>query len=448
MIYAKQVTGMAACTVAFLGLSAAPSFADGACVAPSSWTSHDAVPAPDNSIAPQTNCDFHVWSWNTFLWMTQPDSDGDLRFQNFATLDELFDPAPMKTEFSALSLDKSFVLAPRALKPQALSEDALLALEPTKTNKAALASVQDIGEINQAGSAGVLVRRGADDPTSGRAVYYSLNVDPVYYNFVRENKYYDVATYLAAPDDTNFAVGSAEFKYSWMVVEDGEDVSDFFTVDAEIVQLTTNKDGQVVPDPTKLIPATVALVGIHVVGVVEDHPEFIWATFEHKSNSPDLPHGMDPKSTDPVSSEDWTFYAANTPAKDSNLIDDTNNLKFADESAQTLEPVVNVFREYAWGTDLDDPSGPANAANIQSLNQSVLSGTLSGDSVWNNYHLIGAVWGDGDLQPKSIVTPIGSTKLSNSTLETFTQQYSQCFSCHTTYNKNMDISHIMKQHAE
>src|SRR4051794_11269786 len=28
---------------------------------------------------------------------------------------------------------------------------------------------------------------------------------------------------------------------------------------------------------------TVALTGMHVVGVVKNHPEFIWATFEHNT---------------------------------------------------------------------------------------------------------------------------------------------------------------------
>ncbi|MCF3973986.1 hypothetical protein L1965_09945 [Paracoccus sp. EGI L200073] len=421
--------------MALVGMGVFPGTAQAACEAPGSWTSHDAVPAPDNTAIPQTNCDFHVWSWNTFLWMTQPDADGDLRFENFATLEELFDPAPENQAFSALSLDKSLVLSPRSIKPA----------HPT----APAATVKGVDGINQAGSLGVLVRRSSNDPESGRAVYYSLSVDPVYYDFIRTNKYYDVATYLGAPADKNFDVGAAEFKYSWMVVEDGEDVSDFFTVDAQIVELTTDSTGKVVPDPTRMIPATVALVGVHVVGVVQNHPEFIWATFEHKSNAPDLPQGMDPTSDDGVSDQDWTFYAAGTPAKDSNLIDSATNLKFADQSAQTLQPVVDVFRQFAWGTDMSAPDGAENAANIQSLNQSVLSGTLAGDAVWSNYRLTGAVWGDGTLTPNTPVTPIGSTKLSNSTLETFTQGGANCFSCHGPYsNKNMNISHIMLQHSQ
>ena len=45
--------------------------------------------------------------------------------------------------------------------------------------------------------------------------------------------------------------------------------------------------GAVVIDRTKAESVTVALIGLHVVGVVEDHPEFVWATFEHEDNAPD-----------------------------------------------------------------------------------------------------------------------------------------------------------------
>ena len=35
---------------------------------------------------------------------------------------------------------------------------------------------------------------------------------------------------------------------------------------------------------------TLALVGIHIVGTVQNHPEFVWSTFEHILNAPDAPY--------------------------------------------------------------------------------------------------------------------------------------------------------------
>ena len=65
-------------------------------------------------------------------------------------------------------------------------------------------------------------------------------------------------------------------------------------------------------DPSgKTRPVTIALVGLHVVGVTANHPEFLWGTFEQVQNAPDLPPGLAYNSTDPVSNQSFTFYAAN-----------------------------------------------------------------------------------------------------------------------------------------
>ena len=39
--------------------------------------------------------------------------------------------------------------------------------------------------------------------------------------------------------------------------------------------------GDIVKDGDKTRVVTVALLGIHVVGTIEGHPEFVWSTFEH-----------------------------------------------------------------------------------------------------------------------------------------------------------------------
>ncbi|MFK0692906.1 hypothetical protein ACFX5Q_32905 [Mesorhizobium sp. IMUNJ 23033] len=401
------------------------------CLAPSAWTSHADVPSPDNTTAPSSNCAFHVWAWNTFLWITQPGEDGKLRFQTFATLDELFSEDASAMRFSALPKEKVLELTVRVNKSF---------------------EMQGLDSILQAGTRGALVHGPGMD--SGRALYYSQNVDPVFYEFVRTNKYYLPDEYASAPADTNFPIGAVEFKYSWRIVGEGEDTSTFFVTPAEIFLLTEGTDSEgnkiVVVDPKKTKTVTVALVGVHVVGVVKDHPEFIWATFEHRNNAPDLPVGMSATSADPVSDREWTFYHANTAAKDSNH-NPATEMKLVDADKQLLSPVVNVFRAFSLGGGSQE-----NVANIQSLNESVQTKVLAG-SVWANYMLVGGVWSTpNNVSPGEAITPqLGSVSLANTTMETFDQLFPgvNCFACHTTSGetmgsvqlpaKNMNLSHIM-----
>lgn len=399
------------------------------CAALPSWSSHSAVPAPNNA-EPMSNCAFHQWAWNMFLWMTQDAGDGTLRFQKFASFDQVFDQSVAKTAFAALKQPALLPLKPRSAKGGPSS---------------------DLSEINQAGSRGILVHESKAQPGAGRVVYYSINVTPDFYNFVRDNGYQNPETYFKAPAEQNFPVGAAEFKYSWRVLEDGDDTSGMFTIDAEIEQLVEGPDGTIVTDPTKTDKARVALVGMHVVGVVENHPEFIWATFEHNKNAPNIPTSGLPAPDQPVSDQNWTFYKANTPVNKSNL-PNNGQLKLADASAQLFTPPNNVFRRFPWGGGNSE-----NVSNIQSLNASVRATTLKDAPIWGNYFLVGATWGPSSatqpLVPNQVVTGLGSIQLSNSTIETFTQESANCFTCHSTFGsikdghqlpgKNMNISHAM-----
>ncbi|MBY5890760.1 hypothetical protein HFN49_31800 [Rhizobium leguminosarum] len=421
-------------TLLYLG-NARTSEAQTTCEPPSTWISHAVVPPPDNNTAPSSNCAFHVWAWNTFLWITQPVEEGALRFKAFATLDDLFSSTASAMRFSALPKEKVLKLTVRVNKSF---------------------EMQGLDSIFQAGRRGVLIHGPGTD--SGRAVYYSQNVDPVFYEFVRTNKYYLPDEYEKAQATVNFPVGAMEFKYSWKVVKEGEDTSTFYVTKAEIFLLTETTDSTgkttVVVDPSKTKTVDVALVGVHVVGVVKDHPEFIWATFEHKDNAPDLPAGMSMTAAEPVSDRDWTFYHKNTPASDSNrnpADNPTSPMKLVDADKQLLSPVVNIYRAFPFGGGT-----PENIANIRSLNESVQTKVLAG-SVWANYMLVGGVWSKpNNVSPGAVIVPqLGSVSLANTTMETFDQLFPNvnCFACHKTTEepadgitipaKNMNLSHIM-----
>jgi len=72
------------------------------------------------------------------------------------------------------------------------------------------------------------------------------------------------------------------FKSAWRIVQPNEIAVKAYTTSATIDLLKSNGIGGI-EKSGDTATATVALVGVHVVGVVQDHPEFIWGTFEQRS---------------------------------------------------------------------------------------------------------------------------------------------------------------------
>lgn len=409
---------------------------DSGCPAPSSWFPHDQTPEPDNNGTFTTNCDFHQWSWQMFLWLTQ-EVDGVLRFETFKSPNP-----PGATEFA--SRQSTLLLMPRVTKDD----------DPTT-----------LEEINQAGSQGMLIDQ------NGRAVYFAMYVNDTYTSFVQSNNLNNPDSLFVAPDTLDFPVGAMELKAAWKVIGPGDDSTGIYTRPAKIAKLV-QKGNQVVVDPKQTEDVTVALVGLHIAGVVNGHPEFIWATFEHNRNAPtltdaQLQHYLDPNDTainnQPVSDKSWTFYKAGTTFIQSNQ-NNAGFVKITNASAQTMTPITNAFLQYAQGG-----GKPENRANIVALNESV-NAQLK-DPIFSNYYLGGAIWLNGadKLVPNSTLQDLmtGSTALSNVTMETFTQKVldqRNCFSCHNTLQrfpsnlsqtqagvkplpgKNVNVSHILVNH--
>jgi hypothetical protein len=358
---------------------------------------------------------------------------------DFPSADQLFLPGKAPSALNAAALER--------LKQQPLF------LMPRVTKQSA---PTPFGDIRQAGLRGVLVDQ------NHRALYYASHVNQVYYDFVRSNRLYLKSAYLAADPNLAFPFKSLELKSSWRIVQPGENTGGFFTTQALINPLTcANGAGactgaNVVVDRTKVVPVTVALVGLHVVGVVQDHPEFVWATFEHRNNAPDLPSTVAPTAAQPVSPVASTFYAAGTPANMCNVLN--SSTVALNPATQQLTPITNVFRQFAFGQ-----GNPPDTANIQALNASVQAQLAPGD-VWRNYFLVGSVWfaainglhpGLNGTSPAMQNLVTGSIHLSNSTMETFTQPTNvkkNCFACHDTGQvqglglppMNLNLSHILQ----
>ena len=366
--------------------------------------------------APKTDCDFHLWSWSAFVNAMQNDTNTKQpRFLTMPTYDDLKSGDARRMTVGPRTL----TLSPRAQKPKSM------------------------GSFQQAGPGGVLVDQ------NGRAVYYATHMDLTYFKFTQQ--YFGPARYAKAAPTLPYPIAATVFKTSWRIVGANENPTDVYTTTATISLLESDGQGGLKTSGQTQNDVRVALVGVHVVGVIKDHPEFAWGTFEQINNAPDLPPNLSPKSGDPVSQQQFTFYKAGTPANQSNVLPTSMTINV---QTQQIDPITNVFRQFAYGG-----ATPAlRVTDIQQINTNfqakIPEESAKINPAFAKYKLIGTVWmlpntlkpGDGNMDTEAI----GSVDLANSTLETFVQgQGTNCFSCHSTSGgsgypgKNINISHII-----
>ena len=403
--------------------------------APASWFTQvngkRATPAPNEgptsvfaNNATVTNCDFQRWSWQKFLWLTNPTGAKGRPFF-------------LETMTQVTSIGATI----------AKGGDVIL------TDTAQASGHSDVLRT-----------------PSGSTVYYSILVNDQLYSTVK--KYAPIAK----KDPTKvkgvtFPVGSLEMKTSWVDASTlGANASKYYITDGKI-------NG---------VPKKVALLGIHVVGVVENHPEFIWATFEHD---------------DLAATYNW---AGATPTTDNFPVTSPNTAYplFAQGAQATLANITsgngiytNIFSLYKYGTPIQieqkgkfnvrvymptsQASGYQNFINIDGLNKSVKNQL---NDVWKNYFMNGSLWINtggyvgtpaqaalldslgGDLSNSSPgKLPRGSVAAYNITMESYVQagfaptsihglavtDLVNCFTCHNTtsfpsdgFNSPLQISHV------
>lgn len=416
------------------------------CQAPDKWFKDgktSKVAGTDFPTVDGDECAFYKWAWQSFLYVTQSENVGeDPRFIQFDTENDLFvtaggnkmqlRAAPVRENARKHGLSLSVRNSPR-----------------TSRNIQAKA-------VAQAGSHGIVVDR------NNRSLYYGLHINADFTTFIK------TTLGLKKPDDIknvdpnqSFPDGCLELKSSWRALTDEEKQPDnlktlrksFFITEAQVPTLAEQTDAggnkTIVAFADKPRSETVALVGLHVVGTTPGHPEFIWASFEHVENSP-TPSTATLGDNDPVNNKkDFTFYRKGKTKKESNLNpvpDDIFTppvpLKLLDASKQTLAPIVDIYREFNSGNDGVEPD-----EDVCNLNNSVRArlAAIPELAVWSNYQLIGAVWLKDpatDFQAEKKFPPTtnfaGEKKLSNSTMETFTQRKQfNCFGCHDT-SKSME----------
>jgi hypothetical protein len=406
------------------------------CLAPDNWfamvNNTRKTPAPNEgptsvfaNNATVSNCNFHQWSWQKFLWLTN-EVNGQPLFMNSLI--------QVNSAGQKLDQTKGIVL----------------------TDTAQASSPTDILKTPNYPS-------GVPPSTT---VYYSIFMDKLLYETMI--KYAPIAkSDPSKVKDITFPVGSLELKTSWINASVLKDTTSYFITKGEINGVKTR----------------VALLGMHVVGVVENHPEFVWATFEHENLAPAYDWSKaTPTSDAPVTSTvDYPFFNKSTTATIKNIT--SGNGVYTD-----------VFSVYKYGVPLEkemkgsfnvqlymetSQNGSENFNNIRTINESVKK-QLKG--VWNNYFYNGSIWIDtegyegnqaqaalldslsyslSNSEPKKLTR--GSVAASNITMETYVQvgfknpttihgttvsDLANCFSCHSAYfSYNKSVSPLYISHG-
>ena len=233
--------------------------------------------------------------------------------------------------------------------------------------------------------------------------------------------------------------GAIMLKVSWKILTEDEVKSNRFHVVKALVAMPE------VPDETGTPPCLekdLGLVGMHIVHKTATRPQWIWSSFEHADNVPEIKDVQAPKLNpsynffDPSCLDEKKCPFNATPPRPWDP-EYANKLQF-----HTLADGKQFHSQIVRMTNLSDATNTINGAF-----QSIL-----GDTVWKNYIMIGTQWPssfpctgdhtssgpdpktDFDKQPDMNCAP-APTFLANSTLETFSQgktpqASSSCMACH------------------
>lgn len=388
------------------------------------------------------DCQFHQWSWEAFVWATALDGRGVPRFMGLPTMGDL------SSGYSANGT-RALTLATRGVHGRN-------------------GVIEGTGAIVEA-DGNLLVAQ------NGYPVYASVHMNPSYFNTVRRNRVV-TGDYQKNPDSDFFSVGAAVFKATWLRLEPGQAPPEgAFVTKAQVPVLTTfmTADNTLYAAPDgSTVTVDVALLGLHVVGQTINHPEFLWATFEHKDNSPRFPDGTTKPGPNDSDKKNYTLYKGGTlfgntnqPSTNTTAVSTASSTSFPlsapgtsisttmtttltatptftfDPKTQKFSPVSNVVLANRTGSETFSPDGPANIDKINTAAHTVMNKQPPAQRRFANYDLIGTVWmmpGTFNLASNQS-TAVGSVNLANVTAETFVQNSSgtttpstvgNCFSCH------------------
>ncbi|MCC2605085.1 hypothetical protein [Planctobacterium marinum] len=277
-----------------------------------------------------------------------------------------------------------------------------------------------------------------------------------------------------------------ELKISWVDADTVAKRDDYILTQATVPVFNRTEDPTKWKNTGETENKTLAMVGFHIGGTLEGHPEMIWSTFEHVSNLPDNSYSYytneKKKTTNTQSfdaSEDWLFFPKNgtqpdeitANAKVNHAEGSTSATEIVSSGSADIGP-VDVYRVNPWGNVQNEPklkdATLENNTDLVSINKSILSKLAKGD-LRGNYLQVGGIWsakgqiptGYPDMFPPSAHNDPtdtyfrGSLFLANTTMETFFQYqnnidgavfHANCFSCHNSGKDQIatNVSHIFE----
>ena len=228
-----------------------------------------------------------------------------------------------------------------------------------------------------------------------------------------------------------------EIKSAWIEASSLDDPSQFIQMKATVPTYDTSDPNEWVQNGTKT--TMLAMVGIHVVGSTKGHPEMLWGTFEHVSNGPVATYNYTktPSGTGTVPegpAGDWLFAANGSTGP----FNEPHMIVSAPGHISSLSPFTvspsDTRRDRPWGLLGTAASGNAQVISINNVVRSLLDPA----DVRRNYVHVGTTWTIGGAAPTG-GNQVGTNKLSNTTMETYTQG-GNCFDCHGT--NTTAVSHI------
>lgn len=370
------------------------------------WIDHPTMPSEVNKT--ESFCDFYQFSWQWFLAQGQNVSDEQINHERLFEQNRIY-------QFGGLQNQCDL--------PPIVGRTASFEHQQPRIRKS------DVHEKVQA---------------DGHALYDQNG------NILSYNIYYSSENCQAT--ENGFVPKTLEVKAAWMEMDKPSD------------------QYLIIEEPVGEGLQYYGLVGMHLAIWTPNHPEAIWATWEHKDNAP-LCDG-----SSPVKAYNFASKEAAKCLHQHKSVDKCAEYNF--NVPHTTDPIpdkanpINVCREFAYGSELKAVNGNdthANALAIMQLNEQLVGdkGMLTklpkhnSMHVWSNYEMIGALWtkhgqpsgkppvpskqGDSDKDSPQR----GSLELTNMSMETFQQGQNSfvpnCFGCHNyDSTKPLDVSHIQQ----
>lgn len=294
----------------------------------------------------------------------------------------------------------------------------------------------------------------------GNQVFYEILINEDEYNYFVQNHLYNAEIgYLKTAGGQQVdlpkgaiggALGAMEFKAAWVTMAQGDHDWSTYKQSTAVIYDAAHDSCEV---------ADVALVGLHIIHKTESQPQWIWATFEHQDNAPDLRDAQAGTAGDGFLFYNPSCTAQTIPAQCvGNSVLNPDGSTFCDATLVGSPSMTSCQPNTSPGFCIT-PACPAMSVQVArqnpiadgqdnlvaSLNQAAhqMIAQTAPDSVFLNYMLVDVLWSDSPVDQNTATLPPPLAPLSisgmrpapterpivNTTMETYIQS-TTCIECH------------------